>query len=115
MVEEAMQGRNTLERVERSATSEFNISSYPGVATLTALIKLSVEEGLYLLHITQRNHCAIGGFQCGGSMLRYSGTPAEQVVIEALSCRHTSSMTNAVVAHAASGFISALAKAPGKS
>jgi hypothetical protein len=28
MVEEAMQGRNTLERVERSATSELNISSY---------------------------------------------------------------------------------------
>lgn len=64
MLEEAMQGRNTLERVERSATSERNISSYPGAATLTILIKLSVEEGLYLLHIAQRNHCAIRGCRC---------------------------------------------------
>lgn len=81
MVEEAMQGRNTLERVERSATSELNISSYPGAATLTVLIKLSVEEGLYLLHITQRNHCAIEGFQCGGSMLRYLVQSADKVEV----------------------------------
>lgn len=56
MVEEAMQGRNTLERVERSATYELNISSYPGAATRTVLIggPLSTTEPLRDRRVSMR-------------------------------------------------------------